>query len=167
MPCISETVFLASSLLRSASRACSLCRYLPPSRSVVCYPDTPLTTCGACIASRRPIERTRSECRSPRNRKYARLAPLPRRPILLRQLRHSSDAEHISSDAVPAAIARLVGFVENPHPRQKHTCDQYAKRDVVESVRENVHDNRPIARRLAHEIAISWWTFPRSVKGPR
>jgi hypothetical protein len=110
---------------------------LPPSRSVACYPDTPLTTCGACIASRRPIERTRSECRSPRNRKYAR------------------------------AIARLVGFMENPHPRQKHTCDQYAKRDVVESVRENVHDNRPIARRLAHEMAISRWTFPRSVKGPR
>ena len=45
--------------------------------------------------------------------------------------------------------------------------EMYAERDVIESVRENVHDNRPVARRLAREMATSQWTFPRSVKGPR
>jgi hypothetical protein len=61
----------------------------------------------------------------------------------------------------------LSSFVQSPRPTQKHACHQYAERDVIESVRENVHDSRPIALTLARKRAIFWWTFPHSVKRPR
>jgi hypothetical protein len=61
----------------------------------------------------------------------------------------------------------LSSFVQSPCPGQKHACHQNAERDVIESVRENVHDSRPIAFTLARKRAIFWWTFPHSVKRPR
>jgi hypothetical protein len=57
--------------------------------------------------------------------------------------------------------------VQSPRPGQKHACHQNAERDVIESVRENVHDSRPIPLTLARKKAISRLTFPRSVKRPR
>ena len=56
---------------------------------------------------------------------------------------------------------------KNHRRRQKHARHQNAERDVIESVRENVHDSRPIALMLARKRAISRLTFPRSVKRPR
>jgi hypothetical protein len=34
--------------------------------------------------------------------------------------------------------------VQNHDARPKHACDQNAECDVVETVRENVHDSRPV-----------------------
>jgi hypothetical protein len=34
----------------------------------------------------------------------------------------------------------LSRFVQSLRPGQKHACHQNAERDVIESVRENVHD---------------------------
>jgi hypothetical protein len=61
----------------------------------------------------------------------------------------------------------LSSFVQSPRPGQKHACHQNAERDVIESMRENVNDSRPIALTLARKRAISRWTFPHSVKRPR
>jgi len=46
--------------------------------------------------------------------------------------------------------------------RQKHTSDQNAERDVVETVRENMQDGRPFTLKLAWKVPTSVDT--RSVK---
>jgi hypothetical protein len=61
----------------------------------------------------------------------------------------------------------LSSFVQSPRPGQKHACHPNAEPDVIESVRENVHDSRPIVLTLARKRTISRWTFPHSVKKTR
>jgi hypothetical protein len=61
----------------------------------------------------------------------------------------------------------LSSFVQSPRAGQEHACHQNAERDIIERVRENLHDSRPVALTLARKRALSRWTFPHSVKRPR
>jgi hypothetical protein len=64
-------------------------------------------------------------------------------------------AERIKILKCPTAASRPlklgVTSRKNFHRRQEHTTDQNAECDVVESVRENVHDSRPIVPTLSRQ----------------